>query len=148
VAEPTLRTTRVTAAQPATQPASSSTGSSGGWFGNLFSSDGTESSSSGGVLDRMSRLVGLKSDPAPEAPKRKASPSPKSTQTSVSANKTSAPADPKQNAGAIRAPSAKPDRQDANSEPEQRPASSAGLLNGAQPTVPTGAFDARWGAFQ
>ncbi len=63
------------------------------------------------------------------------------------------------NAGAIRAAAPKAATPEAKPEPkpesppeakataaaEPRPSSSAGLLNGAQPTVPTGSFSNRWG---
>src|SRR5262245_31364296 len=150
LADSPVVTTRVAAAA-STNPSSSSSSSGssssssgGGWFSNLFSSSG---SSSGGVMDRMSRAVGLKSDPGPEAtplPKRKANPPPKTTQT-ASAAKAKTDTEPKQSAGAIR-PAAP--AQEANAAPpEPRPTNSAGLLNGAQPTMPTGSFDSRWGAF-
>jgi murein L,D-transpeptidase YafK len=153
VTDSSARTTRVATAQPATQQSSS-----GGWFGNLFSSNGTDQSNSGGVLDRMSRLVGLKeTDTASDASKRKANPPTKSTAAPAKAKAQAEPKEPKQNAGAIRPPPARPDRQDAPATPdrqevaaapEQRPTSSAGLLNGAQPTVPAGSFDNRWGSFR
>jgi murein L,D-transpeptidase YafK len=158
-------------------------GPSGNWFGSMFSSNGTEqpSASEGGVLDRMSRFVGLKgSDPAPEATtaaaqKKKSTPPPKATQTAAATPKTATPksASPSSgpalagtssaaptNAGAIRPATPKAQPQQANAEtkpeasqeakaaPEARPANSAGLLNGAQPTVPTGSFSSRWGSFQ
>jgi hypothetical protein len=133
--------TRVATAQPA------ASGSSGGsLFGGLFSSDGKESSSGGGVLDRMSRMVGLKSaEPATEAPvavpaKKKAAPQPKQT---ASAAKAKSEPEIKQSPGAIR-PQAKP----AEAAPEQKAASNGGLLNGAQPPVPSGQFDDRWGTFR
>jgi hypothetical protein len=154
-------TTRVATAQ-----ATGDSNSSGNWLGSLFASNSQEQSSSGGVLDRMSRFVGLKGlDPAPESaptPKRKAPPA-KSTQTASRtkaktepATKTSEKASAKAtaNAGAIR-PAAKAQPQEAKAEPPQtnaapepRPSSSAGLLNGSQPKAPTGSFDSRWGAFQ
>jgi murein L,D-transpeptidase YafK len=154
------------------------TGPSGNWFGGMFSSNGTEqpSASEGGVLDRMSRFVGLKgTDPAPEATtaaaqKKKSTPPPKSTQTAAATPRTATPKSSgpalagtssavPTNAGAIRpaAPKAPPQEanaqakpeasQEAKAAPEARPAASAGLLNGAQPTVPTGSFSSRWGAF-
>jgi len=150
-------------------------GSSGNLFGGLFASNNAEPSSSEGMLDRVSRFVGLKgSDPAPEpTPAQKKKSQPKSTQTAATAPKAKVEPAPKStaiattstttsNAGAIRpAAAAKAPPQEAKSEvkqdagqeakavtPERRPASSAGLLNGAQPTVPTGSFDSRWGSFQ
>ena len=168
--------------QPATTKVASATdsGPSGNWFGGMFSSNGSEQSgASDGVLDRMSRFVGLKgSEPAAEtataaAQKKKSTPpaSAKSTQTAAATPKTATPkstgpalagtssAAPT-NAGAIRpaAPKAQPQEANAETKPEAsqeakaasetRPANSAGLLNGAQPTVPTGSFNSRWGSFQ
>ena len=157
LADSQVRTTRVAAA-----PTASQTSSSGGsWFGGLFSSSSSESSSSsanstsnsnGGVIDRMQRMVGLRSDSEPESaqtPKRKATPAPKPTQTAATPKAKPQDAAPKQNAGAIRpaaAPAASPQEASA-AEPERRPTSSAGLMTGAQPTVATGSFDSRWGSF-
>src|SRR5215510_4789916 len=151
------------------------TGSSGNLFGGLFASssasNNTDTSSSEGVFDRMSRFVGWKtSDPPPAQPasaQTKKSQS-KSTQTAAAAPKAPAPkssaaatssnASTTTNAGATRpaAPKAQttePSKQEARPDESQetkavaapRPSSSAGLLNGAQPTVPTGSFDSRWG---
>src|SRR5262249_52479174 len=69
-----VNTTRVAAAQPATNQSSQPSSSGGNWFGGLFSSNGSESSSSsassansnGGMLDRMQRMVGMKSEPDPD----------------------------------------------------------------------------------
>ena len=124
----------------------------------------------------MSRFVGLKgSDPAPEpagAQKKKSAPAAKSTQTAAATPKAPAPksggsagpalsgtgsAVTTTNAGAIRPAAPKAEPQEAKPEgtqeakapaaAEQRPANSAGLLNGAQPTMPTGSFNSRWGSF-
>jgi len=150
-------------------------GSSGNWFGGMFASNKTEqSSSSDGVFDRMSRFVGLKgSDPAPEptpapAQKKKSSPpTTKSTQTAAATPKAAAPkssgpalsaaSTTPANAGAIRPAAPKTEPHEAKPEasqeakapaaPEQKPASSAGLLNGTQPPAPTGSFNSRWGSF-
>jgi len=149
------RTTRMASAQP-----TGDSSASGNWLGSLFASNSAEQSSSGGVLDRMSRFVGLKSDPTPEptpTPKRKATPPPKSTQTATSKAKAEPAPKAAANAGAIRPAAAKAEPQskaaepksaEAQPAPERRPSSSAGILNGAQPTVPTGSFDSRWGSFQ
>jgi murein L,D-transpeptidase YafK len=139
---------------PATQVAAAQSSSSGSMFGSLFSSSGSSDSqsSSGGVLNRMSRLMGLGgSEPAEQA----AAPAKPKTV----AAKQSAPAKPKAqaeaqpartaNAGAISAQAKAPATQEANADPQAaRPANNASLLNGAQPTVPAGTFDNRWGAFR
>jgi murein L,D-transpeptidase YafK len=152
-------------------------GSSGNWFGGLFTSNSPEQSgSSDGVFDKMSRFVGLKgSEPAPDpaaAQKKKSSPTTKSTQTVAATPKVLAPksttsttstatATAPTNAGAIRPAAPKAQPQEAKPEPkpeatqeakspaapESRPANSAGILNGAQPTTPTGSFNSRWGSF-
>jgi murein L,D-transpeptidase YafK len=117
-------------------------------------SSASEGSNSGGFFDRMSRMMGFGSEPAPQATtpapaKRKAAPQPK-TQIAATAPKAKSPgeskqatAESKQNAGAIRPQPTK--SADASGMPT---ASSAGLLNGAQPAVPSGQFDDRWGAFR
>jgi murein L,D-transpeptidase YafK len=119
-------------------------GSSGSLFGGLFSSN--EQSVSSGIMDRMSRAVGLSGQQAPAdtaAPKAKTAAKP--------------PAKPAANAGAIR-PATRPEQQTAKVEaPPAKPeapaapaksADSSGALSGSQPTVPTGGFDMRWGTFR
>jgi murein L,D-transpeptidase YafK len=150
------------------------TGASGNLFGGLFASNnGEPSSSSEGMFDRVSRFVGWKnSDPAPAQPAPAQTKKSKSTQTAAATPKaptpkTSAPttssATPTTNsgnAGAIR-PAAKsqtpelPKQEPRSTESQEtkaaaaepRPSNSAGLLNGAQPTMPTGSFSSRWGSF-
>ena len=53
------------------------------------------------------------------------------------------------NAGAIRPP-AKPQeaKAEAKADPQAKPDNNASLLTGAQPTVPAGTFDGRWGTFR
>jgi murein L,D-transpeptidase YafK len=139
-------------------------GSSSGLFSNLFSSSSAPASASkeqpaasskeqpksgGGMFDGMKRLVGLGgSEPAAttEAPKSKAAPKttqvaakPKTEPKTEASPKVAAPAP-----GAIRPEQ----KQQANADAEPKPANSASLLNGAQPTVPTGSFDSRWGQFR
>jgi murein L,D-transpeptidase YafK len=140
-------------------------GSSGNLFGGLFASNNTEPSNSEGVLDRMSRFVGWKaSDPAPTQPAPAQTKKSQPTKTAATTPKAPAPkatAAATTNAGAIRAaapkaatPEAKPEQKPesppeakATAAAEPRPSSSAGLLNGAQPTVQTGSFSNRWGSF-
>jgi hypothetical protein len=146
------------------------TGSNGNLFGSLFASKTPEPSSSDGMLDRVSRFVGLKGSdpaPAPEPPSaQKKKSQPKATQTAATAPKAPAPKSPTtspttstttSNAGAIRpaapkapTPEAKPDASQetkaATAAAEPRPSSNASVLNGAQPTAPTtGSFSSRWG---
>jgi murein L,D-transpeptidase YafK len=143
-----------TESRPAPAPRSSAQVASAGsnsLFGGLFSSgdDSAKSSgdsSSGGVLDKVSRLVGLHgADPA-DAPASKAKPA-KPPQTASAGAIRPKPAAPAQsdvksaNAGAF-----KPQTQQQPAETET--ASNASLLRGAQATVPAGSFDNRWGAMR
>ena len=135
-----------------------SSSSSGSFFGNMFSSSGSSSSSSsqpssssGGVMDRMARMVGLggstSSEPAALAPKAKPAPS-KTTAKTKPTEKKDQPAKQTTNAGAIRPKSEggeQPAQQSASTQP---PASGQSTINGAAPTVPTGAFDNRFGAWR
>ncbi len=123
--------------------------SPGGLFGGLFSSSGKEQASSSGVIDRMSRLVGLRgSEPAADAPTPKSKPAAKPAQIAAAARpKSPGEAKPTANAGAIR-PQQRPELQEANADPQAKPASGASLLNGAQPTVPAGTFDNRFGPWR
>jgi len=111
---------------------------SGGWFSSLFSSSGSQASSSG-VDDRLS--------PTTNQPKTssKAKPAAKPTQT-ASAVRPKEQAEPQAstNPGAIRPT---PQLQEANANPT--PAAGGGnLMSGAQPTVPTGTFENRFGAWR
>jgi murein L,D-transpeptidase YafK len=153
--------TRVAAAQPTAQPAAQQTSqastqassSSGGLFGNLFSSSSKEPApatkeQSGGMLDRVGRMVGLRgSEPAADTtPAAKPKAAPKATQTAAAKSGGQPKADAKP--GAI-PQQAKPATQEAAATPEPtKPSNSASLLNGAQPAVPTGSFDTRWGQFR
>jgi len=158
-------TTRV-AATPA---ASNQSGSSSGGIGNMFSLASSSStpaspppstkdqSSSEGVFSRMGRLVGLGgSEPettnSTSAPKAKAAPKPvvtakaksepKSDTKTAAATRPPQPKHPSDQAAAIIEKPAK----DAN--PEKPPTRDANLMTGAQPSVPTGSFDNRWGQFR
>ena len=120
----------------------------GNLFGNLFSSN--EKSNSGGMMDRMSRAVGLRSaEPTPETPAPKAKAAAKPAQTAARPNPQQADAKPAANAGATRPPAKPQDaKAEAKADPQAKPDNSASLLSGAQPTVPTGTFDGRWGTFR
>ncbi len=128
-----------------------SSGSSPGVFGNLFASNGTSQQSSGGVMDRMSRMIGWSSAPAAApAPKPKSKPN-QATARAKPAKSESAPSKQVANAGAIR-PKAEPKAETQQAAAAPAPAAPAGqsnsLLSGAQPTVPTGGFDNRFGAWR
>jgi murein L,D-transpeptidase YafK len=121
----------------------------GGVFTNLFSSSGS-SSSGGGVMDRMKSMVGLggstASEPAAPAPKSKPAPT-KTAKTKPAEKKEPAKQTANANAGAIRPKSepAAPQQQTASTQP---PSSGQATINGAAPTVPTGSFDNRFGAWR
>jgi murein L,D-transpeptidase YafK len=156
VSEPQVRVeTRTAAAQP------SSGGS--GFFGNLFSSSSassssassssSESSSSGGVMDRMARLVGLggsstSEKPAPAPKATKPAPSKQTAARSKPAEDKKQPAKQTANAGAIQ-PKSEPAPAEQQAAATQPPTSSTQTtINGAQPAVPTGSFDNRFGAWR
>jgi hypothetical protein len=141
---------------PAAAPASARVASAqpGNWFGSLFSSSGSEPSNGGGVVDRVTRLVGFKgSEPTASASSPKPKPKPKPAakpplQTASTARPKSEhqAANPAANPalGAIRPKQPQAATQVAE---EPKPSSSASLMTGAQPTVPGGSFDSRWGTF-
>ncbi len=149
VAEPVVRT------ETASVQSSSSSGS---FFGNMFSSSGSASSSSsqpsssgGGMMDRMRSMVGLgnsnSAEKAPPAPKAK--PATAKTAKTKPTDKKDQPAkqtgSANTNPGAIRPKSEPAETQTAST---QAPASGQSTINGAQPTVPTGSFDNRFGAWR
>ena len=128
---------------PAPARASNATGSA-----SLFAS--TADSRDDGIFSRMKNSVGrffvggddkqVPSAPAAAAAKTTA-PAPKPAPRPQTAAKQTPPAQqpaPQAQEPAQPAPSPTPARQSA--------ASGASLMNGATPTVPTGSFDARWGA--
>jgi murein L,D-transpeptidase YafK len=147
--------------RPAPAPRASEQTASLGLLGGLFSSggdrakDGGGNSQSGGMLDTMSRLVGLGgSSSAPEAaPKSK--PGAKPTQTAAAAPArpksvpTAAPiqAEMKSANAAPANPQASPQPQ-TSADTQQEAVNTANLLRGAQATVPAGSFDSRWGAMR
>jgi len=102
-------------------------------------------SSGGGVMDRMARMVGLggsstaAADKAAPAPKAKPAPS----KTAKAKTDDKKPAKQTAGAGAIR-----PKSEPAEQQTAQAPASNPGVISGAQPTVPAGAFDNRFGAWR
>jgi murein L,D-transpeptidase YafK len=109
--------------------------SSGNWFGSLFSF-GEKSNSA--ASDEPTASV--------PTPKRKPQ-AHKNVQTASAHTKTPAhsqQASAKPAPGAIRPPST----QEASAAPQPSASSSASLMSGAQPTVPSGGFDSRWGTFR
>jgi hypothetical protein len=148
------------AAEPSrSRLAAAEPGSGGGLFSNLFSSSG------GGMMDRMSALIGLggaqpeaKAASKAKAPPKKpaANPRPRPTDTKQSETKQAVA---KSNAGAIRpqpkdaspasAEAAPPAAQEAvAAPPAQAQTANAGQLRGAQPAIPSGGFDNRFGAWR
>ena len=151
----TTRTATGSVSEPTTQTASVQS-SGGSMFGNMFSSSGSSTSSSGqssggGMMDRMRSMVGLGSSTSSEkaAPAPKAKPATTKTARTKPTDKKDQPA--KQtgtantNPGAIRPKSEPSETQTASS---QAPASGQSTINGATPTVPTGSFDNRFGAWR
>jgi murein L,D-transpeptidase YafK len=150
--------------KPATQPAARS--SSGNMFGSLFSSKPADKSAdkSESAIDRMARLVGLRSDDkdsdktaeAAPAPKRKpaAKPAHVASHGAIRA-KESKQAEPKQTE--TRQAVAEPPKAAAPVKTTEAPAPSAApparppastAMNGAAPVVPVGTFDNRWSGFR
>jgi hypothetical protein len=123
-----------------TRVATADQSGSGGWFGSLFSSSGSQSNSSG-MVDRVSRAVGLRgSEPTAAAKGPKAKPAAaKPTQTASAAR-------PKQQAEPQATANPRPQTQEANASPT--PTGGGSLMSGAQPTVPTGTFEGRFGAWR
>ncbi|HEY7299618.1 MAG TPA: murein L,D-transpeptidase family protein [Xanthobacteraceae bacterium] len=103
---------------------------------------------------------GATTEPAatePAAAKPKAKETPKVTQTATASaakskpayelsSSKSAPASVHPHVEAKATP--QPAREEGNDEPSPKPANTAGLLNGAQPTLAGGSFDSRWGVFR
>ena len=148
VSEPVVRDTRTASAQPSS--------GGGSFFSNMFSSSGSSSSSGqssgGGVMDRMARMVGLGGSNASE----KAAAAPKSKPTKTAKTRTK-PTEKKETKQTANAAAARPKSEPAAPAPQQTqqqtastqsPAPSASLMSGAQPTVPSGSFDNRFGSWR
>jgi murein L,D-transpeptidase YafK len=126
--------------------------SSGSLFGGLFASKSTDTKStesSGGAIDRMARLVGLRSDDTKTAQAPPPKPKPAAKPTSVASN------------GAIRSRQAEaapvktteaqapaPAATFAATAPARAAAPASTAMNGAAPVVQTGSFDSRWSGFR
>jgi murein L,D-transpeptidase YafK len=142
-----------TESRPAPAPRSSAQVASAGpssLFGGLFSSgdDSAKSSGdSGGVLDKVSRLVGLHGTDSADAPSAsKAKPAKPAQTASAGAVRPKPPVQPAapaqsdvKSANAAKSPAAEP-------PPTETASNTTTLLRGAQATVPAGSFDSRWGA--
>ena len=116
-----------------------SSSQSGGFFSNLFSSKHDDAKPSGGTETATTGATTTHKPKAPEAkavarndantgvrPKPKAEPQPSEPQQAAATPK----AKPQQEANAVAA------------------TSNGGLMSGAQPVVPAGSFDSRWGGLQ
>jgi murein L,D-transpeptidase YafK len=137
----------VRSAAPSSPPAAANA-SSGNLFTRLFSSE-SEKPEQKGKSDSglsVSRLFGIGGDDKKPAPPPKAAAAPPTPKPAPPAKPTSpAPA------GAAAAPPAKPKPPAAEAHAPDPPAASSttatassGVMNGAQPVVPTGSFDSRW----
>jgi hypothetical protein len=124
----TRSTVQVASAAPA------SSGGVGGFFGNLFGSkaeDQGAASASTQPAQTSSKRAGAKpGQSAASTARPKPEPQPAETKT-VSNNAAKASAT----------------KQETNGEPQRNTASATGVLNGAAPTVPSGGFENRFGAW-
>jgi hypothetical protein len=123
-----------------------------GLFSSSSGSSDSGSSSGGGMLSRMTAMMGFGAAPQPQAK----GPMPKAVRTKSKQGKKPAttprskPADAqvaKSSAGESSQPQAE-QQTAAVTPPAQAQAASPGLLRGAQPTVATGSFDNRFGAWR
>ena len=151
-AAPAYATTSAAAAKPSSN--------SGGLFGSLFASKSsdTKTDTSGSAIDRMARLVGLRSDDKDAKPVAAPAPKPKpaAKPTSVASNgairskpaeatpvkttEAQAPAPAPAPAAAAPAPAA--------AAPARAAAPASTAMNGAAPVMQTGSFDSRWSGFR
>jgi hypothetical protein len=99
-------------------------------------------------MDRMARMVGLGGSNASE---KAAAPKSKPTKTAKTRTKPTEkkeqPAKQTAKAGDAR-PKSEPTPAQQQTASTQSPAPSAGLMSGAQPTVPSGSFDNRFGSWR
>jgi hypothetical protein len=106
-----------------------SSGGVGGFFSKLFGSKAADQeapSTQPALVSKPKRTAAVK-------PAQSAAPRPKHE-----------PAETKTAAAAAKAPAPK---QEASEEPQRNTASATGALNGAAPTVPSGGFESRFGAW-
>jgi len=99
-------------------------------------------------MDRMARMVGLGGSSSAGSEKAAPAPKAKPAPSKTAKAKTEEKKPTKQTAGAagaIRPKSEPSEQQTASTQP---PSSNPGVISGAQPTVPTGAFDNRFGAWR
>jgi murein L,D-transpeptidase YafK len=140
----------VAAADSRAAPSPRTSNDSGGMFSSLFAS--TSDSRSEGMFGRVKNSVGRlfgSDDDKPSSPAAAAKPSttPPAPKPAARPQPTPVTAQPKPQ------PPAQEVEQTAQAAPAPTPArqsaaSGASLMSGAVPTVPTGSFNARWGAMQ
>jgi murein L,D-transpeptidase YafK len=114
--------------------AASGSGGIGGFFGNLF----------GAKRENQAAAQ------SPQAKPHAAPATAKPAQTAAAGTRSKPeahPADGKTAKVAIAKPQPSSQRQEGSDEPEAKPASATSLLSGAAPTVPTGGFENRFGAW-
>jgi hypothetical protein len=150
----TIRTAAGTIPPHVNPPAESPEGPTGSTFG-LASSESRQvqvasaGASSGGMGGFFSNLFGSKREsqssesraPAPQAAQTKPP-----AKAAANAKPDAQPADSKK--VAMARPQTSPARQEAPAVQDAKPAPSPSLLNGAAPTVPTGGFENRFGAWR
>ena len=137
-------------ARVALAPQNQEGSATGSLFGNLFSSNDKSQPSSGSMMERVSRAVGLGStEPTPATPAPKSKAAAKPVQTAAKPTPQQAEAKPTATASAVR-PTAKTQeaKVETKAEPPAKSVDNGSLLSGAQPTVPAGTFDGRWGSFR
>ncbi len=143
-----------TESKPAAAPRSSvqvasaapnGSGGIGSFFGNLFGSKSDK--------DQPAELRGSTAEGVTPKPKA-APPAAKPPQVAAAGAIRPKQSEPQQaeskaaaNAGAVK-PHAAPQTQQANAEPQTKPANTSSLLSGAAPTVPSGGFDNRFGSWR
>jgi hypothetical protein len=131
-------------ARVALAPQNQEGSATGSLFGNLFSSNDKSQPSSGSMMERVSRAVGLGStEPTPATPAPKSKAAAKPVQTAAKPTPQQAEAKPTATASAVR-PTAKTQeaKVETKAEPPAKSVDNGSLLSGAQPTVPAGTFAA------
>ncbi len=135
-----------TAPRSSVQVASAAPASSGGigsFFSNLFSK--SEDQNAGQKPAQPAEVSAPKSKPAAVAA---AKPAPATTASAGAIRPKSEPQPAETKTAAATKPQSAPPRQEANAAEPSKPDSINSLLNGAAPTVPSGGFENRFGAWR
>jgi hypothetical protein len=157
---PAVRTASASASKPAAAAPPSSSGSSsssgsgnssgpsnsGNLFSGLFSSE-SEKSQSPGLFDRLMGLRGSEPAATEPVPAPKAKPAPKTMTASAGAIRPKTQPVQQADAKAAAKP-AKPEGTKIEASAAPSGAQDAGVISGAQPTVPSGGFEGRFGGWQ